>query len=189
MSNVDQLASPAPERWLRTYYFSRAAFSIVWVAATLTLGPQNPLLGAILLVLYPLWDAAANYLDATRSGGLGQNRTQALNLAISLVTAVAVLVALQMGLNAVLTVFGAWAVLSGLLQLATAIRRWRSAGAQWAMILSGAQSALAGAVFIVQAQQPVAAVLPLLAGYAGFGALYFLISGAWLLLRRRRATA
>lgn len=186
MSTAEQSTPSASERWLRSYYFYRAAFSVVWVLCTLTLGQQIPLLGAILLVVYPLWDAAANYLDAARSGGLAANRTQALNLAVSLVTAVAVLVALQMGLNAVLAVFGAWAVLSGLLQLATAVRRWRSSGAQWAMILSGAQSALAGAFFILQAQQPVAAVLPFIAGYAGFGAIYFLVSGLWLLFRKRR---
>ena len=51
-------------------------------------------------------------------------------------------------LHAVLAVFGAWAILAGLLQFATGLRRWRSYGAQWSMILSGAQSALAGGFFI-----------------------------------------
>lgn len=186
MSTLDEtVARSTQERWLTTYYFSRAAFSLAWVISALTLGQHNAALGAVLLAIYPLWDAAANYLDAVRNGGLARNRTQAFNLLVSLVTTLAVLAALQMSLSAVLTVFGAWAILSGLLQLATAIRRWKSAGAQWAMILSGAQSALAGGFFVVQAQQPVPAVVPVIAGYAGFGAIYFLVSALALVIGRR----
>ena len=183
MPTIDEKpARSAQDRWLATYYISRAAFCVVWVAFALTLGQSNAALGAILLVIYPLWDAAANYVDATRNGGLLQNNTQAINVFVSLVTTLAVFIAPQAGLNAVLTVFGAWAILSGLLQLGTAIRRWKLSGAQWAMILSGGQSALAGAFFVVQAQQPVPAVLPVVAGYAAFGAIYFLVSALSLLI-------
>jgi uncharacterized membrane protein HdeD (DUF308 family) len=149
------------------------------------LGQHHAVLGAILLVIYPLWDAGANYVDAARNGGFARNRIQALNALVSVAAALAVLFALQIGLNAVLTVFGAWAALSGLLQLGAAIRRWKLSGAQWAMILSGGQSALAGAFFVVQAQQPVPAVIPLIAGYAGFGAVYFLVSAVSLLVGKR----
>lgn len=186
MTNLNETAARSTqESWLTRHYFSRAAFSIAWVLAALTLGQQNAALGAILLVIYPLWDAAANYVDAARNGGLAANRTQAINVFVSLATTLAVLAALQMGLNAVLAVFGAWAILSGLLQLATAVRRWKASGAQWAMILSGAQSALAGAFFIIQAQQTVPAVLPVVAGYAAFGAIYFLVSAIALVVGRR----
>src|SRR5688500_16665912 len=141
---TDQPMHPtsAQERWLRLYYFARAAFSVLWVGAAFTLGQQTPSIAAVLLIAYPAWDALANYADASRSGGLGRNRTQAVNVIVSLITAVAVAVTLQMSMNAVLGVFGVWAILSGLLQLGTAVRRWRSHGAQWAMILSGGQSAL-----------------------------------------------
>lgn len=176
----------AANRWLTSYYFTRAIVSIAWVLAALTLGRQYQPLGMALLVLYPLWDAAANYVDANRSGGLARNRTQAINLFVSLATTLAVLLTLQMGLNATLAVFGAWAILSGLLQLGTAIRRWATSGAQWAMILSGGQSALAGGFFLYQAQQPVAAVIPIVAGYAAFGAIYFLVSALALFITRKR---
>ena len=53
------------------------------------------------------------------------------------------------------------------------------------MVLSGAQSAVAGGFFVVQAQQPVAAVLPTIAGYAAFGAIYFLVSALWLVVGKR----
>lgn len=181
------MSHPAPslqDRWLTQYYLARTAFSLIWVAAALTLGLQHPGFGAVLLVIYPLWDAAANYADAARNGGLGRNRTQAINVLVSVVTTLSVLIALQSGLSAVLAVFGAWAVLSGLLQLATAIRRWK-AGAQWAMVLSGAQSALAGTFFVIQAQQSVPVVLPTIAGYAAFGAIYFLVSALWLIIGNR----
>jgi uncharacterized membrane protein HdeD (DUF308 family) len=38
-------------------------------------------------------------------------------------------------------VFGVWAILSGLFQLITAVRRWKSHGAQWIMILSTVKDA------------------------------------------------
>ena len=175
------------DSWLGRYYLARAAFSLAWIALALTLGQQLPALGAALLVLYPAWDAAANYADAAHNGGLGPNRTQAINVFVSALTTVAVLVALSMSPSAVLAVFGAWAIVSGLLQLATAIRRWKLAGAQWAMVLSGGQSALAGGAFLFQAQQAVPAVAPTLAGYAGFGAIYFLISAIALFVAQRKA--
>ena len=146
-------------------------------------------LAAILLVAYPLWDALANGYDGARSGGLAKNGTQAFNVAVSVAVAVALCVALP-DMNRALGVFGFWAILSGLLQLGTALRRWKAHGAQWAMVLSGAQSALAGAVFIFQARTPVVPSIATVAGYAGFGAFYFFIPamslsvGAW---RRRRA--
>ncbi|MCK1286087.1 DUF308 domain-containing protein [Bradyrhizobium sp. 44] len=168
------------ERWLKQYYFVRAAFSVAWVAAAFAAGASSPVIAGALLVLYPAWDAAANFADAVRSGGLAQNRTQALNVVVGLATTVAVLVTLQMSMNRVLGIFGAWAIVSGLLQLGTAIRRWRSLDAQWAMVLSGGQSALAGGFFIFQAMMPAVPSIANVAGYAAVGALYFLVSAVWL---------
>ncbi|MGM4956621.1 DUF308 domain-containing protein [Bradyrhizobium barranii] len=177
------------EQWLKLYYFIRAAFSVAWVVAAFAVGPSSAAIAGALLVLYPAWDAAANLVDALRSGGLAQNRTQALNVLVSLVTAVAVLVALQTSMNGVLGVFGAWAILSGLLQLGTAIRRWRSFGAQWAMVLSGGQSALAGGFFIFQATTPMSPTIANVAGYAAVGAIYFLVSAVWLTVTEWRRGA
>jgi len=177
------------ERWLKVYYFIRAAFSVAWVGAAFAVGPSSPVIAGALLVLYPAWDAAANFVDAFRSGGLAQNRTQALNVVVSLATTVAVLVTLQMSMNRVLGIFGAWAILSGLLQLGTAIRRWKNFGAQWAMVLSGAQSALAGGFFIVQATMPAVPSIANVAGYAAVGTLYFLVSAVWLTVSAWRQRA
>jgi uncharacterized membrane protein HdeD (DUF308 family) len=190
-SHTDFVRS-SQERWLKLYYFTRTAFSAAWVAAAFTVGQQSLTIAAVLLVVYPAWDAAANFFDASRSGGLAQNRTQAINVVVSLATTLAVVVALQMSMNWVLAVFGAWAILSGLLQLGTAVRRWKSYGAQWAMILSGGQSALAGVFFIVQARMPMPPSITNVAGYAAVGAFYFLVSAVWLSvseLRRKAARA
>jgi hypothetical protein len=165
--------------WLRSYYFARAVFSIVWVAAAILLN-GNAGLVAILLVIYPAWDAIANLADARANGGLRANPSQTLNIVVSTIMTVAVIVALANSMYAVLGVFGAWAILSGLLQLNTGIRRWRYYGAQWAMILSGGQSALAG-VFMISRSLGVAMPTILdIAPYAGFGAFYFLLSAIWL---------
>ena len=183
------LSRASQEQWLKLYYFARTVFSAVWVAAAFTVGQHSPAIAAILLAAYPAWDALANFVDASRSGGLGQNRTQAINVAVSVATTLAVILALEMSLNWVLGVFGVWAILSGLLQLGTAARRWKSYGAQWAMILSGGQSALAGAFFIVQAQMPMPPSITNVAGYAAVGAFYFLVSAVWLSVRQLRRKA
>lgn len=177
------------ERWLKLYYYVRAGFSLVWVVVAFTAGQRSPALAALLLIAYPVWDAAANLVDAARSGGLGRNRTQAINVVVSVATTLAVIIALQMSMNWVLGVFGAWAILSGLLQLGTAFRRWKSFGAQWAMVLSGGQSALAGAFFISQVQMPAMPPISNVAGYAAVGAVYFLVSAVWLSISELRRKA
>jgi hypothetical protein len=171
---------------LTRYYFVRAGVAAAWVAAAFTVGKNHPAVAAVLLVLYPAWDALANARDAQANGGLRLNPSQALNLVVSAVTVLAVLLALQSGMHAVLAVFGVWAVLAGLLQLATGVRRWRLYGAQWAMVLSGAQSALAGVFFLKQAAGSATPSIVTIAPYAAFGAFYFLVSAIWLAVRTRR---
>jgi hypothetical protein len=182
--------SPGSNRsWLKTYYFLRFAVSAAWVAAALMIGRSAPPFAAILFVAYPAWDAVANHIDARRSGGLARNPSQALNVVVSILTAIAVGIALGRSMNAVLAIFGVWAALAGLFQLATGIRRWRAYGAQWAMILSGAQSMLAGLFMIKGAYGPAPVGIADIAPYAAFGAFYFLVSAIWLTVGdARRAT-
>lgn len=173
---------------LTRFYFLRAGVAAAWVAAAVTIGAANPLVGAALLVLYPAWDAAANALDARANGGFKANASQTLNIAVSTVVAVGVAVALWADMRLVLGLFGGWAVFAGLLQLATGVRRWRAYGAQWPMIVSGAQSALAGLFFIHQSAG-AANVITTVAPYAGFGAFYFLVSAIALTLKERRVAS
>ncbi len=188
MSHVNSaLASTTASAWLKRYYYVRAAFSLIWVALAFTIARQAPYLAAVMLIVYPAWDAAANYADAARNGGLLANPSQALNLGVSVLTTLAAAVALNSGMNAVLAVYGGWAILAGVLQLATGVRRWTSGG-QWPMILSGAQSALAGAFFIHAASGDKLPSIVDIAPYAAFGAFYFLVAAVWLSVKdlRRR---
>ncbi len=103
----------------------------------------------------------------------------------------AVAASLPHGMHAVLQIFGVWAVLSGLFQLLTGVRRWKSYGAQWAMILSGAQSGLAGVHMLGKAAGAAPVSIGDIAPYAAFGAFYFVISAVSLTIsdaRRRSKT-
>lgn len=172
--------------WLKSYYFTRAAFSVVWVAMAFTLAKNVPGIAAVMLVVYPAWDAAANLVDAQRNGGLRSNLTQVLNVLVSSITTIAVVIALGISMNAVLAVFGVWAALSGGFQLGTGVRRWKRHGAQWAMILSGAQSMLAGVLFLGRSQTAAIPQITDIAPYAAFGAFYFLVSAVLLAISDRR---
>jgi hypothetical protein len=177
--------SKSPSNWLKRYYAVRALFSAFWVALAFTVGKEQPAVGVALLVAYPMWDCLANYVDAWCSGGLRANPTQMLNMLVSLIVTLAVIVALQRDFHAAIGVIGIWAALSGIFQLSTGIRRWKSASAQWPQILSGAQSCLAAIHFVMKASDPAAIVTVAdVAPYAAFGALYFAISAGVLAFRR-----
>lgn len=101
-------------------------------------------------------------------------------------TTIAVAIALTSSMNTVLGVFGIWAALSGLLQLSTGVRRWKAAGGRWPMVISGIQSTVAGASFLVQAGSTEVPRLSAIAPYAGFGAFYFLLSAVVLTVGHAR---
>ena len=179
-----QKSLPLPSRWLRSFYFARGAFSATWITVAVAFA-HDPGIAAFLLVIYPAWDAVANLVDARSNGGLQANPSQSLNVAVSTTTAAAVVVALSSA-HAVLAVFGVWAIISGLLQLYTGARRWRQYGAQWVMILSGAQSGLAGGFMISRSFAEVTPTILDIVPYAAFGAFYFLLSAVWLLMAAHR---
>ena len=171
---------------LRNFYFLRAGVAFAWVALAFLCASAPALVVGVLLVLYPAWDALANTIDARRSGGLQANPGQKFNALTSIVAAVCMALAFTLRGNAGgVLVFGIWALLAGMFQLAVGIRR-RKLGGQAFMMISGGQSALAGVVFTVQAFGEAPGIAKL-APYAAFGGLYFLLSALWLALRRRRA--
>ena len=162
---------------LRTLYFARAAFAIVWallLTLTATTGAGPGPLGTALLLLYPLVDLAAAVVDHRASRATRPAPALLVNMALSLLTAIALGFAVSSGLAAVLVVWGAWAITAGIVQLIVAVSR-RALGGQWPMILSGGISVLAGAAFIAQSGTP-AASLTSLAGYATLGGIFFLVS-------------
>lgn len=175
---------------LRTLYFVRTAFSVVWVAlgfalaAHVTAASGPTIVATVLLAIYPVWDAAANFLDARGTRNSGSHLGQYLAIVAVLLAAVGILIASGVGLTPILSVFGVWACLSGAVQLTLALRRRKPVGGQWPMIISGGLSVLAGVSFIVTAST-ASTSLTTIAGYSAFGAFWYLF-GAILLIRAAR---
>lgn len=166
---------------LRTLYFVRFGFAVVWAGlVALTASTLNPA-SVALLVIYPLFDVTAAVIDFRSSGAARPTVPLYLNMALSLLTAIGVAVAAASGIPSVLRVWGVWAITAGIVQLIVAILRYRLGG-QWAMILSGGISAIAGTTFILRADGADAS-LTTIAGYATLGGIFFLISA--LRLHRR----
>ncbi|WP_144712842.1 hypothetical protein [Curtobacterium pusillum] len=159
---------------LRTLYFVRFAFQLVWaivliLTASAGLGP----LSVTLLLLYPLFDVAAAIIDHRASRTTGPAPLLYVNMGLSVLAAVGLGFAVASGVPAVMIVWGLWAVTAGAVQLIVAILR-RKLGGQWPMILSGGISVLAGASFILGSAK--AESVSGVGGYAILGAVFFLVS-------------
>ncbi|SEJ59757.1 Uncharacterized membrane protein HdeD, DUF308 family [Dyadobacter sp. SG02] len=162
-------------RSLRNLYFVRAAFSVCWVILTVLFAQKSAGITTVLLVIYPAWDVVGTLIDIRANRGGASKVPQYVNVVISIVTAIAVGIALQRGIPETLVVFGIWAILTGLIQLILGIRRRQLLGGQWPMIISGGQSIIGGGSFIALAHDPTMGISSL-AGYAAFGAFYYLVS-------------
>lgn len=165
----------APE--LRRLYFVRFAFAIVWAIVVFALKARFGAVGSILVVLYPLFDVAAAVVDARSSRADRSARGLYVNIVISLLAAIGLGVVCASAahpITGVLRVWGAWAIVAGLVQLIVALAR-RKMGGQWPMILSGGISVLAGAQFVLSASASNPK-LTNVAGYAVLGGIFFLIS-------------
>jgi len=175
-------------RSLRNLYFVRTAFQAVWAASVITTSMLQPEIAAVLFLLYPLWDVACTVYDLNTSSKSGNARTsQIINALLGVGAALGIgLTVFQQPIYAV-AVFGVWAFGAGLLQLVLGlIRRKQLGGGQWAMILSGAQSMIAGVAYFLGGLSDKRHIKDV-GGYATFGALYFLIGG--ILLTRKLSTS
>ncbi|MFI6280529.1 DUF308 domain-containing protein [Streptomyces sp. NPDC050988] len=178
---------------LRSLYLIRVAFSLVWVALVVAtsaslVSPDKPtVIAAVLLVVYPLWDVVATVLDGRMAGTGSRDRVATINMALGLAAAAGMITAVFSTIGTTLLVFGIWALLSGAIQLVVAIRRRRTVGAQWPMVISGGLSVLAGASFAAMSSSETSG-LSTLAGYSAFGAFWFLVSAITLSIRARRET-
>lgn len=160
---------------LRKLYITRVAFSIIWIALVVTVAKTNNTLTTILFIIYPAWDVVATFFDIKANPPAASKSPQYVNVGIGVLTTMAVIIALQSGIPEALMVFGVWAFLTGLIQAILGIRRRKHFEGQWPMIISGAQSMLAGAFIIATAQTPNQGVASL-AGYSAFGAFYFALA-------------
>ena len=162
-------------RSLRTLYFTRATFSVLWVILVFLFAKTSTGIAAILLIVYPAWDVVGTFLDIRANQGSSSKTPQYVNAVISSITTIAVGIALQKGVPEALIVFGVWAIGTGLIQLILGLKRRKFLGGQWPMIISGGQSILGGTSFILLAHDPTKGITSL-AGYAAFGAFYYLLA-------------
>ncbi|MFJ6893846.1 DUF308 domain-containing protein [Streptomyces hokutonensis] len=176
---------------LRSLYLIRVAFSLIWVAlvvttsASLVSTDRPTVIAAVLLIVYPLWDVVATLLERRTAGTGSTDRVGTTNMALGLATTAGMIIAVFSTIGTALLVFGVWALLSGAIQLVVAIRRRRTVGAQWPMVISGGLSVLAGASFAAMSASATSS-LSTIAGYSAFGAFWFLVSVIALSIRSRR---
>ncbi|MDE1160646.1 MAG: hypothetical protein PW792_01735 [Acidobacteriaceae bacterium] len=170
-------------RSLRNLYFVRTVFQLVWAAGVLLTALTHPVVAAVLLIAYPLWDVACTVYDLQTAGQSGSAKnSQVLNAVLGVATSVAIALTVFRHPAYAIAAFGAWAMVAGLLQLVAGIVRRKQLGGQWAMILSGAQSTVAGITFVLGGLGGKLHAKDM-GGYAIFGAVYFLIGG--ILLARK----
>jgi uncharacterized membrane protein HdeD (DUF308 family) len=162
-------------RSMQKLYFIRAAFSVTWVILVALFAKTYESAGIILLIIYPAWDVIGTFMDIRANRGTLSATPQYINAAISTITTIAVAIAIQKGVPEALIVFGIWAIATGLIQMILGIRRRKLLGGQWPMIISGGQSILGGSSFIYLTHDPSKGITSL-AGYAAFGAFYYLFA-------------
>jgi hypothetical protein len=178
-------------RTVRAIYLARVAFAAVWVALVRSLHPTGDgieLFACVLLVLYPLSDAAASSIERRRDPISFTSGAHAVNAFASTAAAVAVAVTAAHHLVSSMDVFAAWAIIAGLIQLAIAAHRLGRIAGQWPMIVSGAGSIFAGTTFLGWTEGAGAA-LDVLAQYSIGGAIWYLLSALWIVVAGSQSRA
>jgi len=169
---------------LRRLYFIRFGFALVWAVLLFFVAGLGGAALTVLLVIYPLVDSAAVIWQLRAEGPAQASRVpEVINVVVSILAAIA-LAAVPPA--SALAVWGVWALVSGAVQLVTAILR-RSQGGQIPLIISGAISVLAGFGFAAQGAQG-AAISAAVGGYALFGGVFFLVAAIRLSVLLRRAS-
>lgn len=160
---------------LRKLYLIRTAFSVAWIILIALFAKSSMGIASVLLIIYPAWDVVGTFLDIRANQNSSSKTPQYVNAIISSITTIAVGIALQKGVPEALIVFGIWAIGTGLIQLILGLRRRKFLDGQWPMVISGGQSIIGGTSFIILAHDPTKGITSL-AGYAAFGAFYYLLA-------------
>ncbi len=167
--------------------FTRAGAAVIWAiiyyiavhGRHVLSGSDIPKLVGLLLVIYPMIDTVSCLSQWRLDGERPELR---IGLVLDVLTIIVVLVAtLGLHTGAVLGTFGAWAILSGLLQLTVAWRADRSRRIQLPLILSGGISVIAGVTSLAMVSSHYAK-LSNPVRYAVLGAAFFVI---WTVIDRR----
>jgi uncharacterized membrane protein HdeD (DUF308 family) len=165
----------------RRIAIARAVLALVWAAGlVIAVGDQVPstssdvpVAAAALLASYPAIDVVASIAAALGTDAAG--RVLRINVAIGALAIVAIgATAFGADAGATLAAFGAWAAVSGAIQLAVALHRRRTEGRQLPMIVSGGLSTIAGIGFLATSGMDDAQ-LASVGGYMALGALLYLL--------------
>ena len=159
----------------------RAVLALAWAAAlVIVVGDEVPstssdvpIAAAALLASYPAIDVVASIAGALATEASA--RVLRINAAISALAVVAIgAAAFGSDAGATLAAFGAWAAVSGAIQLGVAVHRRRTEGHQLPMIVSGGLSTIAGLGFLASSGMDDAH-LATLSGYMALGAVLYLL--------------
>jgi uncharacterized membrane protein HdeD (DUF308 family) len=177
--------APAFRVGLRNLYVIRFAFALIWAAIVFVAAGSGAPILTVLVVLYPLADAAAVLWQLRSEGSDRASRVpEWINVVLSVVAAILLGWASTVSVGALLTVWGLWAIASGIVQLITAVLR-RKLGGQIPLIVSGAISILAGVAFATSQATSGATGI---GGYAILGGVFFLIAAIRLTVLSRTST-
>jgi uncharacterized membrane protein HdeD (DUF308 family) len=176
------------QTFLRRLYLVRFVFAVAWAALLWPVATTPGPLLTTLLVVYPLFDAGAVLWQLRNDDGLpGSHTSQRINVAVSILVAVALGWASTVSIAAALVVWGVWAVGAGIPQLLTALRNRRTGG-QVPQMLSGGISVLAGISFLAMGLRGADSIA-MVGGYATVGGVFFLISAIRLSVLLKKPTA
>ncbi|WP_433167037.1 hypothetical protein [Kribbella sp. CA-247076] len=159
-------------------------WAVVFATAIRSVTTEVTVAAGVLLVVYPLIDAVATFVDA-RGQQPSSRRPLLINAASGVLAAVALGIAASIGVPAVFAVFGVWAGVTGAAQLIVVLRRRRRLGSQWPLILANGFSVIAAVVYLFVAVRVDQPRLMAVAIYAATGGVEF-VATAWLVARRRR---
>ncbi|MFF3599526.1 DUF308 domain-containing protein [Kitasatospora indigofera] len=167
----------------------RGVLAVAWAAAFAGAHHTLDATAVTLLIVYPLIDAVSSFIDLRSVSGESGRRVIEFNAVVSVLAAIGVGLAGASGAEAVLHVFGVWAVVSGAAQAVVGLRRrGPGLGKQWPMLIAGGLSFLVGVFYNVQALGD-APELDALATYAAAGGGFFLVQAGLLARRARRIRA
>ncbi|MGP5387746.1 hypothetical protein [Brachybacterium tyrofermentans] len=187
-TSTDAPATAGFGRHLLRLYLARFVFAVLWAGLLFVVAPAGGLVLTALLVIYPLFDAAAvGWQLRSPHREPGSPIAEQINVAVSVIVAIALGVSVTFSAAAALAVWGLWAIGSGLPQLIAAIRNRRSGG-QVPQMLSGGISVLAGSAFFAQGLAGSEAIGGV-GGYAILGGVFFLLSAIRLALLLRKSAA
>lgn len=167
-------------------YLGRGVLAVAWALAFARAHDDVDAVALTLLVVYPLIDAVSSLIDHRSTPEGPERGVTAFNGVLSTLAAAALGIAGAGGVQPVLHVFGAWAVVSGTAQVIVGVRRrGPELGKQWPTLISGGLSFVVGILYNIQAAGADPS-LDVLSVYATGGGVWFILQALLLVWKSRQ---